>query len=178
MAKRDPIKETELKIALVTLWGVKTFKHSCCPVIPECSAWTCLAFYDIKTDLVTATMDKALYRHISRLTTASNRHVYTSTGVNGSSLAHLANLMLMHPAAVSWGGAQAAGLGTTQDRMLLQMAESVVKHLEQANGKGRDSDSSKPVTELGSDVKLVWSYPSSVSVAHLEETLSIWTLMS
>lgn len=300
--KRDPIKEMELKIALVTLWGVmKTFEHGRCPVIPECSAWTCLAFYDTKTDLVTAAVDGVLYRHISvwdscwargsnvsslakrahptvkswatlfhkiiqGLTTASNRHVYTSTGVNGSSLAHLADLMLSSRGEQQRAGLTVAGnafgkplldnlsrflasdqqpdmfglnmadlpdvflrsgVGTTvsehksasvsyslskmmasmisegkevllvrqflgevtrrprlalerlksecKDRGLLQMAESVVKHLEQADGEGRDSDSAEPVTELGSDVKLVCSYPSSVSVAHLEETLSMWT---
>ncbi|KAE8278017.1 hypothetical protein D5F01_LYC23952 [Larimichthys crocea] len=302
MPKRDPIKETEMKIALVTLWGVmKTFEHGRCPVVPECNAWTCLAFYDTKTDLVTAAVDGVLYRHISvwdgcwargsnvsslakrahptvkswatlfhktiqGLTTASNRHVYTSTGVNGSSLAHLADLILSSRGEQQRAGLSVAGnafgkplldnlsrflasdqqpdmfglnmadlpdvflrsgVGTTvsehksasvshslskmmasmisegkevllvrqflgevtrrprlaleqlksecEDRRLLQMAESIVKHLEQADGEGRDSDSAEPVTELGSDVKLVCSYPSSVSVAHLEETLSMWT---
>ncbi|KAM7399884.1 hypothetical protein PAMP_019122 [Pampus punctatissimus] len=44
--------------------------------------------------------------------------------------------------------------------------------MERADSKYRDSDSAEPVTELGSDFKLVCRYPSSVSV---EETLSMWT---
>ncbi|KAE8277640.1 hypothetical protein D5F01_LYC24358 [Larimichthys crocea] len=109
MPKRDPIKETEMKIALVTLWGVmKTFEHGRCPVVPECSAWTCLAFYDTKTD-----SSRPQWTGSSTGTSPCGMvaghgvptHVYTSTGVNGSSLAHLADLILS-----SRGEQQRAGL--------------------------------------------------------------------
>lgn len=300
--KRDPIKETELKMATVALWGVmKTFEHGRCPVVPECRASTCLAFYDTETDLVTATVDGVLYRHISMwdscwswgsnlsslakrahqtvkswatlfhkiiqgLTMASTRHIYTSTGVDRSSLTHLADVMLssrgeQQRAGLSVAGNAfgkplldnlsrflasdqqpdmfglntaelsdlflTAGVGTTvsdhksasvshslsqmiasmisegkevllvrqflgevtrhprlalkrlksdcKDRRLLQMAESVARQLEQAISEGGYTKPDEPVTELGSDVKLVCNYPSSVSVAHLEETLSMWT---
>lgn len=301
--KRDPIRETELKMATVSLWGMmKSFEHGRCPVIPECRASSCLAFYDKETDLVTATVDGVLYRHISTwdscwsrgsnlsslakrahltvkswatlfhkiiqgLTMASTRHVYTSTGAERSSLTHLADVML-----ASRGEQQRAGLsvpgnaygkplldnlsrflasdqqhdmfgmntgelpdmflrsgvGTTvsehksasvshslskmmssmisegkevllvrqflgevtrhprlalerlkcdcKDHALLQMAESVVRQLEDVISEGGvGGGDTKHVTELGSDVKLVCNYPSSVSVAHLEETLSMWT---
>lgn len=300
--KRDPIKETELKMATVALWGVmKTFEHGRCPVIPECRASTCVAFYDTETDLVTATVDGVLYRHISTwdscwswgsnlsslakrahttvkswatlfhkiiqgLTMASTRHIYTSTGVDRSSLTHLADVMLSSRGEQQHAGLSVAGnafgkplldnlsrfmasdqqldvfglntadlpdvflrtgVGTTvsehksasvshslskmmasmisegkevllvrrflgevtrhprlalerlksdcKDRGLLQMAESVTRHLEQAISEGGDTKPDEPVTELGSDVKLVCNYPSSVSVAHLEEILSMWT---
>lgn len=300
--KRDPIKETELKMATVALWGVmKTFEHGRCPVIPECRASTCLAFYDTETDLVTTTVDGVLYRHISMwdscwsggsnlsslaksahttvkswatlfhkiiqgLTTASTRHLYTSTSVDRSSLAHLADVMLSSRGEQQRAGISAAGnsfgkplldnlsrflasdqqpdmfglntaelpdvflrsgVGTTvsehksasvshslskmmasmisegkevllirqflgevtrhprlalerlkgkcKDLRLLQMAESVTRQLEHATSQGGETKSNEPVTELGSDVKLVCNYPSSVSVAHLEETLSMWT---
>lgn len=63
-----------------------------------------------------------------------------------------------------------------KDQALLQMAESVVRQLEDVISQGGvGGGDTKHVTELGSDVKLVCSYPSSVSVAHLEETLSMWT---
>jgi len=294
--KRDPIKETELKMATVALWGVmKTFECGRCPVIPECRASTCLAFYDTETDLVTATVDGVLYRHISTwdscrgsnlsslakrshltvkswttlfhkiiqgLTMASTRHVYTSTGVDQSSLTHLADVMIssrgeQQQQQQQRGGSSGkplldnlsrfltsdqrpdmfgintselpdvflrSGVGTTvsehksasvshsltkmmtsmisegkevllvrqflgevtrcprlalerlksncKDRGLLQTAESVATQLERAIG---DDNHTEPVTELGSNVKLVCNYPSSVSVAHLEETLSMWT---
>ncbi|TKS64988.1 hypothetical protein D9C73_027780 [Collichthys lucidus] len=197
MPKRDPIKETEMKIALVTLWGVmKTFEHGRCPVVPECSAWTCLAFYDTKTDLVTAAVDGVLYRHTSPCGTVAGHgvptHVYTSTGVNGSSLAHLADLMLSSPRdqQPDMFGLNMADLpdvflrsGAKEVLLVRQFLGEVTRRprlaLEQlkseCDGEGRNSDSAEPVTELGSDVKLVCSYPSSVSVAHLEETLSMWT---
>lgn len=300
--RRDPIKETELKMATVALWGVmKTFEHGRCPVIPECRASTCLAFYDTETDLVTAAVDGVLYRHISiwdscwswgpnmsslakrahltvnswatlfhkileGLTMASTRRIYTSTGVERSSLTHLADVILSSGGEQQRAGLSVAGnafgkpllnnlsrfmasdqqpdmfgLNTTQlpdvflrsgigttvsehksasvshslskmmasmisegkevllvrrflgevtrhprlalerlksdckDRGLLQMAESVTKQLEQPNSEGGEIKPDEPVTELGSDVKLVCNYPSSVSVAHLEETLSMWT---
>lgn len=300
--KRDPIKETELKMATVALWGVmKTFEHGRCPVIPECNASTCLAFYDTETDLVTTTVDGVLYRHISMwdscwsggsnlsslaksahqtvkswatlfrkiiqgLTMASSRHMYTSTSVDRSSLTHLADVMLSSRGEQQRVGISAAGnsfgkplldnlsrflasdqqldmfglntadlpdvflrsgVGTTvsehksasvshslskmmasmvsegkevllvrqflgevtrhprlalerlkrdcKDPGLLQMAERVTRQLKHAIGQGNETKSNEPVTELGSDVKLVCNYPSSVSVSHLEETLSMWT---
>lgn len=64
--ERDTVRETELKMATVKLWGVmKTFEHGRCPVIPECRVATCLAFYDTETGLVTAAVDGVLYRHVS-----------------------------------------------------------------------------------------------------------------
>lgn len=64
--RMDPIKETELKIATVALWGVmKTFEHGRCPVVPECKAPNCLAFYDTRTGLVTTSVNGVLYSHIS-----------------------------------------------------------------------------------------------------------------
>ena len=305
--RRDPLKQTELKMAIVALWGVmKTFEHGRCPVIPDCRASTCLAFYDTETALVTAVVDGVLYRHISLwdsccsqgphvsslakrahltvsswatlfhkilegLTVASTRRVYTSTGVERSSLTHLADVILssggeqqqqqqggmgLAVAGNAFGrplldnlsrflasdrqpdmfGLNAAqlpdvflrsGIGTTvsehksasvshslskmmasmilegkevllvrrflgevtrhprlalerlksdcKDRGLLHMAEGVTKQLERPEGEGGEVKPEEPVTELGSDVKLVCSYPSSVSVAHLEETLSMWT---
>lgn len=299
--KLDPIKETELKMATVALWGVmKTFEHGRYPVIPECID-TCVAFYDTETDLVTAVVDGVLYRHISTwdscwsrgsnlstlakrahstvkswatlfhkivqgLTMTSNRHIYTSTGANRSSLTHLADVMLSSRGEQQCAGLSVAGnafgkplldnlsrflasdqqpdmfglntaelpdvfmrsgVGTTvsehksasvshslskmmtsmisegkevlivrqflgevtrhprlaleqlkstcKDRGLLQMAESVVRQIEHVISEGVDTKSDEIVTELGSDVKLVCNYPSSVSVAHLEETLSMWT---
>lgn len=296
--KRDPIKKTELKMATVVLWGVmKTFEHGRCPVIPDCRASTCLAFYDTEMDLVTATVDGVLYRHIfmwdscwswgsnlsslakrvhmtvkswatlfhkivQGLTMSSTRHMYTSTGVDCSSLTRLADVMLSsrgeqqhmgvsvagnafnkpllnnlsrfmvsnqqpdmfglntaelpdvfmrsgvgtrvsEPASVSHSlGKMMASMiaegkevllvrrflvevtrhphlaleqlkGDCKDKGLLQMAESVTRQLEQQVVDTIKSE--EPVTELGSDVKLVCSYPSSVNVAHLEETLSMWT---
>ncbi|KAE8287291.1 hypothetical protein D5F01_LYC13329 [Larimichthys crocea] len=229
MPKRDPIKEMELKIALVTLWGVmKTFEHGRCPVIPECSAWTCLAFYDTKTDLVDLMLSSRGEQQRAGLTVAGNAFgkplldnlsrflasdqqldmfglnmadlpdVFLRSGVGttvsehkSASVSH--SLSKMMASMISEGKevllvrqflrevtrhprlALERLKSECKDRGLLQMAESVVKHLEQADGEGRDSDSAEPVTELGSDVKLVCSYPSSVSVAHLEETLSMWT---
>ncbi|KAE8277704.1 hypothetical protein D5F01_LYC24292 [Larimichthys crocea] len=274
MPKRDPIKETEMKIALVTLWGVmKTFEHVDGVLYRHISVWDgCWARGSNVSSLAkrahptVKSWATLFHKTIQGLTTASNRHVYTSTGVNGSSLAHLADLILSSRGEQQRAGLSVAGnafgkplldnlsrflasdqqpdmfglnmadlpdvflrsgVGTTvsehksasvshslskmmasmisegkevllvrqflgevtrrprlaleqlksecEDRRLLQMAESIVKHLEQADGEGRDSDSAEPVTELGSDVKLVCSYPSSVSVAHLEETLSMWT---
>ena len=302
--KRDPIKETELKMATVALWGVmKTFEHGRCPVIPECRASTCLAFYDTETDLVTASVDGVLYRHVSMwdscwswagstfsslakrshttvrswatlfykiiqgLTTASSRHAYTSTGVDRSSLTHLADVMLSSRGEQQHAGLSVSGnafgqplldnlsrllaseqqrdmfglnaaalpdvflrpgVGTTvsehksasvshslskmmtsmisegkevlllkqflgeanrhprlalerlksecKDRGMLQLAEAVTRQLERAIAEAEDAThEQEAVTELGSDVKLVCNYPSSVSVAHLEETLSMWT---
>lgn len=200
------------------------------------------------------------------LTMASTRHIYTSTGVDRSSLTHLADVMLSSRAEQQRGGGSVAGnafgkplvdnlsrflasdhqpdmfglnmtelpdiflrsgVGTTvsehksasvshslskmmssmisegkevllikqflgevtrhprlalerlksdcKDRRLLQMAESVTRQLEDTISKGCDGKVDEPITELGSDVKLVCNYPSSVSVAHLEETLSMWT---
>lgn len=300
--RKDPIKETELKMATVALWGVlKTFEHGRCPVIPECSASTCLAFYDTETDLVTAAVDGVLYRRISMLdsswswgsgqpsslakrvhstvqswdtlfrkimnglASASTRHVYTSTSADRSSLAHLADVMLSSRGEQQRSGLSVLGnacnrplldnlarvlaneqqrdmfglnagdlpdlftrsgvggsvsehksasvshslsqmmasmisegkevlyvrqfLGDVirhphgaleklkcdcKDRALLQMAERIVKQLEDVSSEAaRKPDD--PVTELGSDVRLVCNYPSSVSVAHLEEILNIWT---
>lgn len=301
--KQDPIKETELKMATVALWGVmKTFEHGRCPVVPECRASSCLAFYDTQTGLVTAAVDGVLYSHISMsdscwtsgtdtstlakrvhltvkrwatlfhriiqgLTAASLRQVYTSTGVDRSSLTHLADVMLasrgeqqgsgISVAGNSFGkplldnlsrfmtaeqqpdmfGLNAAelpevflrsGVGTTvsehksasvshslskmmtsmvsegkevllvrrfleevtrcprlaletlrggcKDRGLLKMAENIVLKLEVGNEmSGTETGPENPVAELGADVKLVCNYPSSVTVAHLEETLSMWT---
>lgn len=127
----NPIKQTELKMASVSLWSImKTFEHGRCPVIPECIPQSCVAFYDTKTNLVTCAIDGVLYRHISTcdserfqnaefsslakracptvrnwsalfhevidgLKTASSRHVYTSSsGLNRSSLAHLADVIV------------------------------------------------------------------------------------
>lgn len=300
--KQDPIKEPELKMATVALWGVlKTFKHGWCPVIPKCRVSTCLAFYDTETDLVTAAVDGVIYRYISMwdscwswgsnlsslakrahlmgknwatlfdkiiqgLTMAMTSHVYTSTGVDHSSLMHLADVMLLSHGEQQRAGLLVAGnafgkplldnlshflasdqqpsmfglntaelpdvflrsgVGTTvsehksssvshslnkmmasmisegkevllvrqflgevtrhprlalewlksdcKDQGLLQMAESVARQLEQAICEGGDAKSNEPITVLVSDIKLVCSYPSSVSVAHLEETLSMWT---
>lgn len=87
--KRDPIKETELKMAIMALWGVmKTFEHGRFPVIPECRASTCLAFYDMETDLFTTTVDGVLYRHISMWDSC------WSGGSTLSSLAKRAHLMV------------------------------------------------------------------------------------
>ncbi|KAK7915599.1 hypothetical protein WMY93_011360 [Mugilogobius chulae] len=306
--RQDPAKETELKMGIVALWGViKTFEHGRCPVIPECRATTCIAFYDTETDLVTALVDKVLYKHISvwdscwssrgpfdlstlakrahatvkswatlfhrivqGLTTAATRHVYTSTGADRSSLTHLADMVLASRGEQQRVGLSVAGnaferplldnlsrflateqqpdmfglnmselpdiflrsgVGTTvsehksasvshslskmmtsmisegkevllvrqflgevtrhpraaferlrgscKDQGLLQMAACIVRQLEQsASDQARSSGqvpSEEPVTELGSDVRLVCNYQSTVSVAHLEETLSMWT---
>ncbi|KAJ7984158.1 hypothetical protein DPEC_G00364420 [Dallia pectoralis] len=62
-----------------------------------------------------------------------------------------------------------------KDLGLLQIAKSVTKQLEQTICENGDTGADEAVTELGCDVKLVCNYPSSVSVAHLEETLSMWT---
>ena len=87
--KRDPIKETELKIAIVAMWGVmKTFECGRCPVIPECRASGCVAFYDTETDLVTVTVDGVLYQRISMWDGCSD------AGSNLSSLAKRAHLMV------------------------------------------------------------------------------------
>lgn len=297
----DPIKETELKIATVALWGVmKTFEHGRCPVVPECKASSCLAFYDTRTGLVTAAVDGVLYSHISAwdscratgsnvstlakrahntvknwatlfskivegLTAASNRHLYTSAGVDRSSLTHLADAMIASRGEHTQSGFSVAGnsfgrpmvdnlsrfmagehqfdmfglnikelpdvftksgvgdnvsghkfasvshslsemmssmiregkevllvrrflqevlkqprpaLETLRrdckDRGLLIMAENIVVKLE-TKSDSTGSELCGPVTDLGPDVKLVCSYPSSVTVAHLEETLSMWT---
>lgn len=61
-----------------------------------------------------------------------------------------------------------------KDRGLLSTAEHIVFKLE-ARSAAVGVEPCEPVTDLGSDVKLVCSYPSSVTVAHLEETLSMWT---
>lgn len=296
----NPMKETELKMATVGLWGVmKTFKHGRCPVVPECMASSCLAFFDTETGLVTAAVDGVLYRHIpmwencwtagadgstlakkvhgtvkswaslfqniiSGLTKASGRQVYTSGGADRSSLSHLADVILSSrgdqaltglsvngngsgrplldnlsrfmtannnmdmfglPAAELPDFLLRSGVGGTvsehksasvahslskmmasmisegqemlivrqfledvtkrpsgalcelkrvcKNSRLVQTAELIVKKLE------RDADTQAeeegPRTELGPDVKLVCSYPSTVSIAHLEETLSMWT---
>lgn len=63
--RQNPVKETELKMATVALWGVmKTFEHGRCPVIPDCNAATFLAFYDTQTDMITAAVDGVLYRQV------------------------------------------------------------------------------------------------------------------
>ncbi|KAJ7984149.1 hypothetical protein DPEC_G00364330 [Dallia pectoralis] len=62
-----------------------------------------------------------------------------------------------------------------KDLGLLQIAKSVTKQLEQTICENGDTGADEAVTELGCNVKLVCNYPSSVSVAHLEETLSMWT---
>ncbi|KAJ7984189.1 hypothetical protein DPEC_G00364730 [Dallia pectoralis] len=280
---------------------MKTLEHGRCPVVPECRASTCLAFYDTETDLVTTAVDGVLYRHISMwdscpssgsdlsslakrahptvkswatlfhkilqgLTMASTRHIYTSTGVDRSSLTHLADVMLSSRGEQQHAGLSVAGnafgkplldnlsrflasdqqpdmfglnaaelpdvflrsgVGTTvsehksasvshslskmmasmisegkevllvrqflgevtkhprlalerlkshcKDLGLLQIAKSVTKQLEQTICENGDTGADEAVTELGCDVKLVCNYPSSVSVAHLEETLSMWT---
>lgn len=297
--QNDPVKETELKIAVVALWGVmKTFEHGRCPVIPECKASSCLAFFDTETGLVTAGVDGVLYRHIPTwescwtagvdvstlakrvhptvkswdtlfhniivgLTKASSRQVYTSAGADRSSLTHMADAILasrgeQHFAGLSVSGNATgrpsldnlsrfmttnnhtdmfglpaaelpdfllrSGVGGTtsehksasvshslskmmstmiaegkevivvrrfledvtqhphlalddlkrdcKDSKLLQMAELISRKLERGD---QEQTEDGPVTELGSDVKLVCSYPSAVSIAHLEETLSMWT---
>lgn len=298
--RRNPIKETELKMATVGLWGVmKTFEHGRCPVVPECKASSCVAFFDVETGLVTAAVDGILYRHIpmwesswtagadgstlakrvhetvkcwaalfrniiAGLMKASGRQVYTSGGADRSSLTHLADAIISGRAdqtlatGVSVNGNASgrplldnlsrfmtannstdmfglpaselpdfllrSGVGGTvsehksasvshslskmmatmisegqeilvvrkfleevtrrpraavdelkkvcKNSKLLQTADLIARKLE------RDADGQEeqgPVTELGSDVKLVCSYPSAVSVAHLEETLSMWT---
>ena len=63
--RQNPVKETELKMATVTLWGVmKTFEHGRCPVVPDCNAASFLAFYDTQTDMITAAVDGVLYRQV------------------------------------------------------------------------------------------------------------------
>nr|BBA49198.1 hypothetical protein ORF37-like [Oryzias latipes] len=303
---RNPVKETELKMSVVTLWGVmKTFEHGRCPVVPECRASSCLAFYDKRTALVTAAVDGVLYRRASvwdsswsasgpsfsslaerahdtvknwrtlfgRITRGLNeaaaRHVYTSAGADRSSLARVADVMLSSRAEQRDAGISVVGNATDrplldnlsralacnqqtdmlgllndaelpdsllqsgacasvskhksasvshslskmmasmisegkevllvrgfltevtsrpraaleklrsecEDPGLLRMAENVSRRLERRLAEREDGAEGDrdPVTELGSDVRLVCSYPSSVSVAHLEETLSIWT---
>lgn len=306
---QDPIKETELKMAMVALWGVmKTLEHGRCPVIPECKAMSCLAFYDTETDLVTALVDGVLYRHISiwdsswssrnpydfstlakrahktvktladlhhsivqGLTTAATRHIYTSAGTDHSSLMHLADIVLSNRREHEHIGLSVAGnafdrplldnlsrflvtdqqcdmfginvselpdiftrsgVGTSvsehksasvshklskmmasmisegkevllvrqflsdvtrnpcgafeqlkercKDHGLLHMAECIVRQLERLGDdrhvNGHDQvKSQETVTELGSNIRLVCSYPSTVSVAHIEEVLSLLT---
>ena len=59
-------RETEIKISIVALWEVlKTLEHGRCPVVPECRPSCCLAFYDPVTDMVTASVDGAVYEHAS-----------------------------------------------------------------------------------------------------------------
>lgn len=302
----NPMKETELKMATVGLWGVmKTFEHGRCPIVPECSVSSCLAFFDTQMGLVTASVDGVLYRHIpmwescwtsggdvstlakrvhttvkrwaslfktiiSSLTKSSSRQVFTSGGTDRSSLSHLANVILASRGDQSMTGLSLngnasgrpmldnlsrfmtagnetdmfglpasdlpsfllrSGVGGTssehkaasvshslskmmssmisewQDMMLVtKFLDDVTKGPEKAlaelkqlckNSKllhtaklivrklTRDKDSSQDddgdeeevgsLTELGADVKLVCSYPSTVSIAHLEETLSLWT---
>lgn len=295
----NPMKETELKMATVGLWGVmKTFEHGRCPVVPECTASSCLAFFDTETGLVTTSVDGVLYRHIpmwencwtagedvstlakrvhetvkswaslfrniiASLTKASGRQVYTSGGADRSSLSHLADVILASrgdqsltglslngnasgrplldnlarfmtatnnmdmfglPAAELPDFLLRSGVGGTvsehksasvshnlskmmasmisegqevlvvrkfledvtkrpsgaldelkrvcKNSRLLQTAELIVRKLERDADTQADEGS---LTELGPDVKLVCSYPSTVSIAHLEETLSMWT---
>lgn len=303
---RDPVKETELKMAVVSLWGVmKTFEHGRCPVVPECRVSSCLAFYDKRTALVTAVVDGVLYRRASvwdsswsssvpsfsslakrahatvknwrmlfvRITRGLNeaaaRRVYTSAGVDRSSLARVADVVLSSRAEQQDAGLSVVGNATDRplldnlsralacnqqadmlgmlneaelpdsflrsgactsvskhksasvshslskmmasmisegkevllvrgfltevashprealeklrgectDPGLLRIAENVSRLLERELAKREDGAEREGdrVTELGTDVRLVCSYPSSVSVAHLEETLSIWT---
>lgn len=294
----SPMKETELKMATVGLWGVmKTFEHGRCPVVPECMASSCMAFFDTDTGLVTAAVDGVLYRHIpmwescwtagddvstlakrvhdtvkswaslfqniiAGLTKASGRQVYTSGGADRSSLSHLADVILSSRGEQGLPGLSVNGTGsgrpldnlsrfmTANNNMdmfgfpaaelpdfllrsgvggtvsehksasvshslskmmasmisegqevlvvrqfledvtrrpsgalcelkrvcknsrLLQTAELIVNKLERDAGAQVDEG---PMTDLGPDVKLVCSYPSTVSIAHLEETLSMWT---
>lgn len=59
-------RDTELRISIVALWEVlKTLEHGRCPVVPECRPSGCLAFYDPVTDMVTASVDGAVYEHAS-----------------------------------------------------------------------------------------------------------------
>lgn len=295
----NSMQETERKMATVGLWGVmKTFEHGRCPVVPECMASSCLAFFDKETGLVTAAVDGVLYRHIpmwesswtagadvstlakrvhdtvkswaclfrniiAGLTKASGRQVYTSGGADRSSLSHLADVILSSrgdqtlaglslngnasgrplldnlarfmtannsmdmfglPAAELPDFLLRSGVGGTasehksasvshslskmmasmisesqevlvvrkfledvtrrprgaldelkqvcKNSRLLQTAELIVRKLEHDADTQADES---PLTELGPDVKLVCSYPSTVSIAHLEETLSMWT---
>ncbi|KAK2811420.1 hypothetical protein Q5P01_000215 [Channa striata] len=307
---RDPVKGTELKMATVTLWGVmKTFEHGRCPVVPECRAPSCLAFYDRRRALVTALVDGVLYRRVSvwdsswsaagssfsslakrahstvrnwsalfsKITRGLNasvaRRLYTSAGTDRSSLARVADVMLSSRAEQEDAGFSVPGNATDRplldnlsrslacnqrsdmlgllndaelpdvflrsgagasvsqhksasishslsrmvaamisegkevqlvrrflgevtahprgalerlkseckDRGLIKMAETIARRMERAlgdrsrGGDGQGDEDDGPVTELGPDVRLVCSYPASVSVAHLEETLSIWT---
>lgn len=291
----SPMKETELKMATVGLWGVmKTFEHGRCPVVPECTVSSCMAFFDTETGLVTAAVDGVLYRHIpiwescwtagddfstlakrvhntvkswaslfqniiTGLTKASGRQVYTSGGADRSSLSHLADVILSSrgeglpglsgtgsgrpldnlsrfmtannnmdmfgfPAAELPDFLLRSGVGGTvsehksasvshslskmmasmisegqevlvvrqfledvtrrpsgalcelkrvcKNSRLLQTAELIANKLEQDAGMQVEEGT---MTNLGPDVKLVCSYPSTVSIAHLEETLSMWT---
>ncbi|KAK7878287.1 hypothetical protein WMY93_031106 [Mugilogobius chulae] len=302
--KRDTAREMEFKIAAVALWGaIKTLEHGRCPLIPECRASSCVAFYDAETDLVTAAVDGVLYRRVSvcdgswssdslshsslakrahvaaknwadlfremsrGLTAASARHVYTSSGSEGSSLAHLADVVLASRDSQRCAGISAAGnsfdrplldnlsrfltadrpgifglsaeelpdvflrsgVGTTfsehkaasvshslskmmgsmisdgknvlllrrflsevtsqpraalarlaadcKDVGLMRAAEKLAAVVN-AGGLSRANDLSPAadrVTDLGNDAKLICNYPCSVTVAHLEETLSMWT---
>lgn len=66
---------------------------------------------------------------------------------------------------------------TCNNQRLLRIAHDIANHVSRL--KLQDSQSSDcqhdPVKDLGSDVKLVCNYQSTVSVAQLEETLSLWT---
>lgn len=301
---RDPIRETELKLAIVALWGVmKTFEHGRCPLIPECNASSCIAFYDEHTGLVTAGVEGVLYtraliwdsswtlgsetstlakrvqstvknwdllfRSVTEgLAASSTSRTYTSNTNDRSSLAYLADAML---AAKRDDGSDAApsaamsGVGSTGRSLLdgvsrfitreqqpdlfgnpanalptdfllranvnksvsehkaASVSHSLSKMLSTMITEGQELNSIKkfinnvmiqphvalqtfrrectdkglitkaenitskcdelitktnkttPITDLGPDVKLVCSYPSSVTVAHLEEILSLWS---